>query len=76
MKFLVCLLALVLTAITNLFPTQIVNAQDSTKQPVTAFVNVNVVPMDRERVIEDQAVELAALLQLLIHPERDQAVGP
>ena len=56
MKFTVNLLAVFVIAIAGLTLAQSVKGPNATKATVTAFVNVNVVPMDRERVIENQTV--------------------
>jgi len=56
MRLVPYLLALLVVATTNLTPSRSAKEQTATKAPVAAFVNVNVVPMDRERVIERQTV--------------------
>ncbi len=56
MKIAARLLTLLVIAIAGLTLAQSVKEQNGTKAPITAFVNVNVVPMDRERVIENQTV--------------------
>jgi len=56
MKFMANLLTLFIVAITGLTLAQSGKEPNATKAPITAFVNVNVVPMDRERVIENQTV--------------------
>jgi imidazolonepropionase-like amidohydrolase len=55
MKSKLCLLVLLLVAINNLVVARGTDHQAAKSQPV-AFVGVNVVPMDRERVIENQTV--------------------
>lgn len=56
MKLRICLLALLVVVATNFTPAQSGKEPTATKTTTTAFVNVNVVPMDRERVIERQTV--------------------
>ncbi len=56
MKYMTYLLTLLLIATANLILAQNTKETNVTKAAVTAFVNVNVVPMDRERVIENQTV--------------------
>lgn len=56
MKFTAYLLALLIVVTPNLTLAQSAKAANTTKAVVTAFVNVNVIPMDRERVIESQTV--------------------
>jgi imidazolonepropionase-like amidohydrolase len=56
MKLTAKLLTVLVIAIANLTLAQSGKESDATKTPITAFVNVNVVPMDRERVIENQTV--------------------
>ena len=56
MKFTANLLTILVIAVAGLTAAQSVKEPNATKAPVTAFVNVNVVPMDRERVIEKQTV--------------------
>lgn len=56
MKSTACLLALLIFITPQLTLAQSGRGVDATKAVVTAFVNVNVVPMDRERVIEKQTV--------------------
>jgi imidazolonepropionase-like amidohydrolase len=50
------LLNVFIIAIAGLTFAQSGKGPEATKTPITAFVNVNVVPMDRERVIENQTV--------------------
>jgi imidazolonepropionase-like amidohydrolase len=54
MKIIACLLTLYVTASAGLISP--IPAQNTPKQSVTAFVDVNVVPMDRERILEGQTV--------------------
>jgi hypothetical protein len=56
-----CVLAFVPAAVSA-------QASDAARPPVTAFVHVNVLPMDRERVLKDQTV--------LIQDGKIAAVGP
>jgi imidazolonepropionase-like amidohydrolase len=56
MKFRICLMVLLSVAINWTLFAQVPKSADSQKNQVVAFVNVNVVPMDRERVIEGQTV--------------------
>ncbi len=56
MKLTANLLTVLVIAIANLTLAQSGKESDATKAPITAFINVNVVPMDRERVIENQTV--------------------
>ena len=56
MKFMANLLTVFIVAIAGLTLAQSGKEPNATKAPITAFVNVNVVPMDRERVIENQTV--------------------
>ncbi len=56
MKFTTCLLSLFVMAIANLTLAQSGKELSAAKTAVAAFVNVNVIPMDRERVIERQTV--------------------
>jgi imidazolonepropionase-like amidohydrolase len=56
MKLRAYLLALSLIAIANFTLAQSGKEPNATKASITAFVNVNVIPMDRERVIENQTV--------------------
>ncbi len=56
MRLMTCALALLLIASTNLTTAQNAKEQAATKAQIAAFVNVNLVPMDRERVIERQTV--------------------
>ncbi len=56
MRFTVNPLAVFIVAIAGLTLAQSGKGPNSTTAPITAFVNVNVVPMDRERVIENQTV--------------------
>src|SRR5262245_36957036 len=56
MKFTANLLVVIVIAIAGLTFAQSGKETNATKAPITAFVNVNVVPMDRERVIENQTV--------------------
>jgi imidazolonepropionase-like amidohydrolase len=56
MKFTTCLLSFFVMAIASLALAQSGKEPSATKAAVAAFVNVNVVPMDRERVIENQTV--------------------
>ncbi|MGH9937262.1 MAG: amidohydrolase family protein, partial [Blastocatellia bacterium] len=56
MRLVTYLLTLLVLATTNLTPARSAKEQTATKAPSVAFVNVNVVPMDRERVIERQTV--------------------
>ncbi len=56
MKFTTCLLSLFVLAIASLALAQSGKETSATKAAVAAFVNVNVIPMDRERVIERQTV--------------------
>jgi hypothetical protein len=56
MKLTANLLAALVIAIASLTLAQSGKDPSATKAPITAFVNVNVVPMDRERVIEKQNV--------------------
>jgi len=56
MKFTANLLTVFIGAIAGLTLAQSGKGPNETKGPVTAFVNVKVVPMDRERVIENQTV--------------------
>jgi imidazolonepropionase-like amidohydrolase len=56
MKFTTCLLSFFVMAIASLALAQSGNEPSAAKAAVTAFVNVNVIPMDRERVIENQTV--------------------
>jgi Amidohydrolase family len=51
MKFITCLLILLIVS-----PVNLTFHQSAANSPITAFVNVTVVPMDRERVIENQTV--------------------
>lgn len=55
MKIIASLLALLVVATANLTLTQS-GKESATKAAITAFVNVNLVPMDRERIIERQTV--------------------
>jgi imidazolonepropionase-like amidohydrolase len=57
MKFKACLLLLVTLAINCLVAAQGQRtASDGQNRQVVAFVNVNVIPMDRERIVEGQTV--------------------
>jgi imidazolonepropionase-like amidohydrolase len=56
MKLTANLLAAIVIASASLTLAQSGKDPSATKAPITAFVNVNVVPMDRERVIEKQTV--------------------
>ena len=56
MKFTANLLTAFIGAIAGLTLAQSGKVLSATNAPITAFVNVNVVPMDRERVIENQTV--------------------
>ena len=56
MKFTANLLTILVITIASFTAAQSVKEPNATKAPITAFVNVNVVPMDRERVIEKQTV--------------------
>jgi hypothetical protein len=56
MKLTANLLAALVIAIASLTLAQSGKDPSATIAPITAFVNVNVVPMDRERVIEKQTV--------------------
>src|SRR5262245_4458603 len=56
MKFTANLLTVLVITIAGLTLAQSVKEPNATKAPVTVFANVNVVPMDRERVIENQTV--------------------
>jgi len=56
MKFMICLLTLFAMALTNFTLAQSGKEPSAPKTAVAAFVNVNVIPMDRERVIENQTV--------------------
>jgi imidazolonepropionase-like amidohydrolase len=56
MKLTANLLAALVIASASLTLAQSGKDPSATKAPITAFVNVNVVPMDRERVIEKQTV--------------------
>jgi imidazolonepropionase-like amidohydrolase len=68
MKFAAYLLSVLVIAIASLTLAQSVREQNATKAPVTAFVNVNIVPMDRERVIENQTV--------IVRDARIAEIGP
>ncbi|HEX2488913.1 MAG TPA: amidohydrolase family protein [Blastocatellia bacterium] len=56
MKFTANLLIVLVIAVVGLTMAQSGKEPNATNAPITAFVNVNVVPMDRERVIENQTV--------------------
>jgi imidazolonepropionase-like amidohydrolase len=56
MKFTANLLTVFIGAIAGLTLAQSGKGLSATNAPITAFVNVKVVPMDRERVIENQTV--------------------
>ena len=56
MKFMACALTLLVAAAPHFTSAQGGKEPAAAKAPATAFVNVNVVPMDRERVIENQTV--------------------
>jgi imidazolonepropionase-like amidohydrolase len=56
MKFTANLLIVLVLAVGGLTMAQSGKEPNATNAPITAFVNVNVVPMDRERVIENQTV--------------------
>ncbi len=56
MKFTANLLTVFIGAIAGLTFAQSGKGPNETKGPVAAFVNVNVIPMDRERVVESQTV--------------------
>jgi imidazolonepropionase-like amidohydrolase len=56
MKFTANLLTAFIGAIAGLTLAQSGKVLSATNAPITAFVNVNVVPMERERVIENQTV--------------------
>jgi imidazolonepropionase-like amidohydrolase len=56
MKFTANLLTVLIIAVAGLTMAQSGKEPNATKAPITAFVNVNVVPMDRERVVESQTV--------------------
>jgi imidazolonepropionase-like amidohydrolase len=56
MKFTANLLIVLVIAVGGLTMAQSGKEPSATNAPITAFVNVNVVPMDRERVIENQTV--------------------
>lgn len=68
MKFTAWLLTLLIVVTPNFALAQSGKGANTTKAPVTAFVNVNVVPMDRERVIENQTV--------LVRDGRIAEIGP
>lgn len=56
MKFTPNLLIVLVIAVFGLTMAQSGKEPNATNAPITAFVNVNVIPMDRERVIENQTV--------------------
>jgi imidazolonepropionase-like amidohydrolase len=56
MKFTANLLTVFIGAIASLTLAQSGKGPNETKGPVAAFVNVNVIPMDRERIVESQTV--------------------
>jgi amidohydrolase family protein len=56
MKFTANLLTVFISAIAGLTLAQSGKGLNATNAPITAFVNVNVVPMDRERIVESQTV--------------------
>ncbi|HEV2668049.1 MAG TPA: amidohydrolase family protein [Blastocatellia bacterium] len=56
MKFTVNLLTVLVVAVAGLTFAQSGKEPNATRSQITAFVNVNVIPMDRERVVEGQTV--------------------
>jgi len=56
MKFMANLLTVFIGAIAGLALAQSEKGPNATNASITAFVNVNMVPMDRERVVESQTV--------------------
>ncbi len=56
MKFKAYLLTLFVIAIAGFTSAQSAKEPNATKAPISAFVNVNVIPMDRERIIARQTV--------------------
>jgi hypothetical protein len=56
MKLRACWLTLSVIAIASLTLAQNAKEPTATKAAVAAFVNVNVIPMDRERVIENRFI--------------------
>ena len=63
MKLFTCLLILLFIS-----PVNDTLHQSATNSPITAFVNVNVIPMDRERVIDNQTV--------IVRDRRITEIGP
>lgn len=62
-------IAILITAVTSYVPAQSLTQRNpTTSDAVLAFINVNVVPMDRERVIQNQTV--------LVRGGRIAAIGP
>src|SRR5262245_53403677 len=56
MKFTIKLLIVLIVAIAGFTRAQNGKEPSATKTQITAFVNVKVIPMDRERIIENQTV--------------------
>ena len=55
-KLLVVILLLNLVCLSTVFPKQIAQTRNSESKSTVAFVGVNVIPMDKERVLQNQTV--------------------